>query len=252
MVGHHVFGALLQVGVHRGVDGKAQAIFAAVSFGCLHLGAHMGEQMGVTCARWALLRGAHGAALRHLHLCWRGPLQLYHAIERVVSAVAVAVGVLERGEGVGALHDGAERCGLLQRELVGGGVEVHLGGSADAVDRHAVYMAVVDGVEVGLQDVFFVVLRLDGEGADGLTRLAVDAALCGEVAVLDELLGDGGPALHGAASACVGQGGASDGPTRHPVMFEEAVVFQGEQGPPHMLGKLVELHKNARGARFIE
>ena len=87
--------------------------------------------------------------------------------------------------------------------------------------------------------------QLDRHGDQGLLGLAGERALVREVDVLDELLGDGAPALLELAAPEVHPQGPGHARGGDPGMGEEAVVLRRQHGLKDVLRQLVEEHRPA-------
>ncbi len=113
-------------------------------------------------------------------------------------------------------------------------------------------MPEVDLVEVGLEDLLLVVLRFEGYREGGFGGLALERTFGGEVAVFDQLLGDGAAALLDLAGQDVLEQGAGDRDAVEPDVLEETGVFGGEQRPPHPLRQFGELDRHPHRAFAVE
>ncbi len=117
------------------------------------------------------------------------PPLLHHAVEDVGDA-AGEVGLLLVAEGRVVERRGVDDRGqgraLRDAQLADVLVEVRLGGGLDAVGP----AAVVDGVEVVLEDLILALLLVDLDGDDDLLELPGQRAVRGEEVVLHVLLGD--------------------------------------------------------------
>lgn len=134
----------------------------------------------------------------------------------------VDVGGVERGRVGQAREHGGFGQGELARPLA----EVALGGRADAV----VVRAVVDGVEVHLEDLVLRVVPLHVEREEEFLRLAAEGLLVREEEVLDELLRDGARALLNLARLQVDERRARDALEVEAVVAVEAPVLDGDDG----------------------
>ena len=186
----------------------------------------------------ATLGLARVGGLRHLHA---GPLRRvepalgHHAVEHVVEAVGECLGVLVRVV-VGRRPDHRGEDGaLLDRELGGRLVEVGLRGRLDAVGA----AAEVDGVEVVGEDLVLVVAAVQLHRDEELLELAGVGPLLRQVRVLGVLLGDGRPALLGAAAQVVPER-AGDAGRRDAAVLVERAVLGREHRLLHGLGHLVQ------------
>ncbi len=126
--------------------------------------------------------------------------------------------------------------------------EVDARGGADAVHGEAAHVAEVDGVQVGLEDLVLAVLGLERERSHRLVGLASERPLRCEVAVLDQLLRDGRPALRQRTLADVVDRRARDADGVDAGMVEEARVLGGEDRAPDVLGQVLDADQHAVGA----
>jgi hypothetical protein len=115
--------------------------------------------------------------------------------------------------------------------------EVVLGGGGDTVDP----FAEVGLVQVSLQDLVLGQAAFQLDGVDGLAQLAVEGAGVAGDRELDELLGEGAPALGERPVAQVGHARPGDAPEVDPVVVVEAVVLDGDDGVADPLGDVLEL-----------
>ena len=113
-----------------------------------------------------------------------------------------------------------------EREFGGPLVEVGLGGCVRAVGK----VAIVDLVQIELQDGFFVIAATDLGREDGLFELALDGGFRREVDALDELLGDGGCARDDVAFAQGIVEGANECKRIDASVLVEVGVFRGDGG----------------------
>ena len=166
-----------------------------------------------------------------------------HAVHDVVPAVLRPLGLLVAEAGVEegrALDDRGEHGALGGVELGDVLVEVRLRGRLDAVGA----AAVVDGVEVVLEDLVLGLLLGDLDRDQDLLGLAAQRLVAGQEVVLDVLLGDGRAALrlataqgHPRAARDSGRGDAG--------VLVEVAVLGGEVRLLHRLGHLREGHRLA-------
>src|SRR5205807_9933377 len=83
-------------------------------------------------------------------------------------------------------------------------------------------------VRVWLEDFRPAVTSLEGDGEQGHPELGDPRASGAAVKALDELLGDGAPALHDPAALRIHPGGANGRPRVHPDVIEEPAVLGGQ------------------------
>ena len=118
-------------------------------------------------------------------------------------------------------------------------VEVGLGGGLDPV-RAA---AVVDRVEVVLEDLVLRLLLVDLDRDEDLAGLARQRAVGREEVVLDVLLGDRRPALGGLATLDRDQHGPRDAGRGDAVVLVEVLVLRREHRLLHVVGHLGQRHR---------
>ena len=239
---HRRLGSRLDGGVDRGVDGEAAREDGVVVKLLREERAHVVHEVGL-----AVDLDARGGVLGHVEdelLGLRGVVLLLgdlavgeHAVEDGVAAlegkIGVDGGVVARGR-IGQAHQ--KRC-LGKREVEGVLGEVRLGRCLDAVGA----VAVVDGVEVHHENLFFGVDLLHLEGEVGLADLALERVvklLVGEDGVAYELLGDGRGAL--VAAGELHRHGAHDAHEVDTVVLVEALVLGGHGAVEHVGRDLVD------------
>ena len=160
----------------------------------------------------------------------RAPVERVFRIER---------GIVVRGR----LRDAREQRGFRQRQLVGRLREVAARSGLDAVGAGAV----VNRVEVHVQDVVFGMALLDFRGDEHLAGFALQrdiVHLAGEDGVAHELLGDGGCAFDATAGQVVGER-AHDAVVIDAAMLVEAGVLGGDGGLDQAFADLIEVDRFA-------
>ena len=179
---------------------------------------------------------------RGVVLLLRDVAGLEHAREDEVAAV-LAVLVVDEGVVVGGgVGDAHERRGLVEREVGGALVEVGDGRGLDAVGA----VAVEDGVEVHVEDLFLRVRLLHLNGDVGLADLAAQGVLellVREDRPADELLRDRGAAALLAAAKHLAHGCTGDALGVDAVVLVEALVLGVDGAPDDVVGDLVERHR---------
>ena len=179
-------------------------------------------------------------------LLLRDDLGLEHAVEHEVAALLArleAVGV-KRVVDRRRVGDAHEQGRLGEGELARVLVEVGDARGLDAVGA----VAVVDGVEVHVEDLVLRVLLLHLDGDVGLADLAAQRVLellVREHGVADELLGDGGAAARVTAARDLAHHGAHDALGVDAVVVVEALVLGCDDALLHVVGDLVERHRAA-------
>ena len=148
----------------------------------------------------------------------------------------VAVFGLDRDGGERPVHgrvvgDGDEAGALRQIQLLHVLAEVVLGRRLDAVAA----LAQIDGIEIHLQDGLLGVLLLKLQCPEDLRDLPLDGALVVPRQVLQQLLGNGGPAVGVGGVGEHVHRGADGAPPVHAVVLEEALVLDGHRRLPQLL-----------------
>ena len=270
-VGHGVLHGGLNVrvdGQHHPVAAGTQLVLhgVAVGGGVLQLVQlqqdvhHLGN--GVFHIMRIIVHAAGGGGIRLQHI-GRGRIQgllillvgdelvLVHAAQDVVRAVVGDGDVIHTllGAGVevppgivviGAVAGAGQHGALPQCQLRQGLAEVALRRRLHAV----VVFAQPDGVQVTLQDLILGVTGLQLHGQIGLLNLALVALLGGQEGVLDQLLGDGGAALH-AGGGQVGHEGAHNALDVHAAVGVEAGILHRHEGLLQILGHGGDGHHDA-------
>ena len=140
----------------------------------------------------------------------------------------------------GVVGDGDKAGALGQCQILGVLAEIHPRGRLGAVAR----LAEIHRVEVASQDLVLVVALFQLQSPINLRDLALDGGLVVAGNILDQLLGDGGAALH-ASSGHGAEHGAYRPPPVHALVLVKALVLDGHGGVPQRLGDLVAGQQNA-------
>ena len=146
-----------------------------------------------------------------------------HVAEHFVPALQARLGILFRIVGGGRLGNAGERSRLDERKILGAHLVVILRRRLDAIAP----IAIVDGVEVHVEDLVFSVFLLHLDGELRLARFALErdaGGLFGQGRVAHELLRDGGSAFARPARQIV-QERAHDALGVDPVVLVEANVL---------------------------
>src|SRR6185436_8511429 len=128
-----------------------------------------------------------------------------------------------------------------QREVLDRLAEVHPRRRRDAEGA----VAHVHLVQIELEEAVLRVALLELEREEGLLHLAGEAPVRREEEHLGQLLGDGAPALHHAAVAEIGVGGAADAPDVDPEVRIEARVLHRDDRVAQVRRDLLERHEDA-------
>jgi hypothetical protein len=130
---------------------------------------------------------------------------------------------------------GEQRC-LGQRELRRRLAEVGFGRRLDPVRL----VAVVDAIQIGLEDLVLRILVLDLDREDHLVELAKDGPVLRQVDVFDQLLRDRAPALVESEPEQVLQAGLPGAQQVQRAMLVEGSVFDRDRRLPHGGGDLAQ------------
>ena len=101
-------------------------------------------------------------------------------------------------------------------------------------------MAVVDAVQVHLEDVALAVAAVDERGQDDFFELALNGSLVADDQVFNELLGDGTAAFDDVSGAQVVQGGTDDAQQVYALVGPEVFIFGDDGGVLQERRDLVE------------
>ena len=162
----------------------------------------------------------------------------HHALEHVGLARLRALEMGLRVVVVGRVNQPGQKRGLADREVLGLLVapEVGLGGRAQAI----CVVAVVDAVQVHVEDLVFGVALLQRGGQNGLLQLAEDRFLGREQLDLDQLLADRAAALLRGSAGQVGERGPDGGGHVDRPVVVEVAVLRGERGRGSVLAHVLE------------
>ena len=116
-------------------------------------------------------------------------------------------------------------------------------GFADAVNRRRAALSQVDLVQIALEDRLFVVAGLHNERHRGFVELALETPLRREEEVLHELLSQRARPLPDLARSEIDQDGAEHPAQIDARVFEEALIFDGEDRVDQMAGDLGKTHQ---------
>src|SRR5207248_1831489 len=137
------------------------------------------------------------------------------------------LGAIEVGDGIELgrrLWKAGEEAGLGQRQLARGLAEIGLRRRLDPIGP----IAVVNPIEIGLEDLCLRVLMLDLDREDRLVQLAQDRPIFREVEVLDELLRDRAAALVETQMQQVIQAGLARAQQVQTAVLIKATVLDGD------------------------
>ena len=172
---------------------------------------------------------------------------LDHQAQHVSLAGLGALRVLQRVIGRGRLRQASQQRRLGQGQIFGRLVEIELRGRLDAVGQ----VAVVDLVEVDLQNGVLGIAACDLSRQDGLFDLAGDAALWRQEDQLGQLLADGAGADHRPLGLHGAEDGAAEGDRIDPAVLVEVGVFGGDHGVDQVGRDFAERHAAAQAGGGI-
>ena len=235
----------LQVGVERRVDAQATAEERAVAL-VVRAAEQVGAVQQVVTQRLGVVRAGVlplGDAQRALgqdevggqgrRLGFAEGAVVDEALEDLLEPCPAALGVVDRVVRRRRPHEAGEERRLDERQLVGGGAEVGLGGGLDAVG----VVAEEDGVQVALEDGVLGVLTVEHQGVVDLQQLVPTVALePGEEVVLDDLHGDRRGALLRRRGGEVGQRRPHEAADVDAVVAVELLVLDEQEGVLDVLG----------------
>ena len=161
-----------------------------------------------------------------LGLVGRQMTEVDHALEGHIAPIGGGLGALQRVVAEGVADDAGQECRLLGLQLADRLVEIRLRRRLHAVDA----VAEVDEVQVPLEDLVLAHFLLEAGGQDRFFDLSVDGPFWPEEGVLDDLLGDGRPALADGPGAGVGEERSGHGLQVYATVAVEAVVLDVENG----------------------
>ena len=167
-----------------------------------------------------------------VHLIKNGELALL-----VLLAVPVAA---RRIIFIGELRDADDGRRLRDAQLTNGLAEVALRRGLNT----AAAVAEVDEVQVRLENFVFRVVLLEAQRTEDLCHLALDSHLVVAGHVLHDLLGDRRAAARRGTGELAENGSRRALPV-HAVVAFKALVLNGDERVPHMLGDLVDTHERA-------
>lgn len=171
-----------------------------------------------------------------------------HVVEGFVLAIdegGVAGDVVRIKDGR-VIWDGGKEGGLGEVEFGGGDAEVGAGGGFDAVSASAEW----GFVEVEGEDLFLTIHAFDFDGEDHFFEFTADAGdgaihgFVGEVDLFDELLGESGSSLDGAAAEVI-YSGADDAGDTDAAVVEEFAILEGDDCLAHVFADFVAFDDDA-------
>jgi hypothetical protein len=188
-----------------------------------------------------------GQGARHLDRLGEGPVALLggdglgldHLVQHHRGPAFGPGGVVERAVVRRALHHAGQEGRLTDGEVLGGFVEVAMGGGLDAVGAGAE----IDPVQIEREDLLLGELGLEPHRQDQLLHLAADVLIVAEEEVARQLLGDGRGALGVAALAQVDEHHADHADRVEAEVVVEAPVLDGDEGRRHIGRQFVDLDR---------
>ena len=168
---------------------------------------------------------------------------LQHGVQDQDLALAVLLPapLALKGAELTGIVGNADQTGTLgQRQLAGALAEVGTGRCLYAVAR----LSQADAVQIGFQDLILAVALFQLQRTVDLRHLTLDGTLVVAGHVLDELLGDGGAALH-APTRQGTEDGAHCTSEVHAVVLFKALVLDGDGGVLHIIGDILQIDPDA-------
>ena len=219
LVANHRLRQVLEVEVERGVDAVALAVAGAdVELLFEHLQDVIDEVRRLQ--RIARVERLQLLVLRRQRLRGRDHLLRHHGVQHVELPNLRLSGVDQRAVLRRRLRQsGQHRC-LPERQVVRGGV---VEGSRRRLDAVAL-AAVVDRIQIHLQNLVFRITAVEVDGERRLADLALDGRrrIRPDKDLLDQLLADGAAALGDVVVRVVGDGGSGD-----PTEIDAVVLVEG-------------------------
>ena len=247
---HGIDRRLLDVHVDGGLDvqpaGGHILLSEADALQLLH---HVGLDVAVRAGRFDVRRVVlRVLGVRELHpgaLLRREIAHLNQAVEDVIPAVLGGLPVVFRVQGARRLNHAGEHRAFLRGELLGRLVKVGLRRRLDAIG----VAPVVDGVEVGVEDLFLGPLVGHLHRVDQLTHLAGVRVCVAHQGVFHVLLGNRRAAAGGVIAGQLADGRAREAGEGKAGVGPELAVLRGERGVFHLVGDFVQIHVRAVALR---
>ena len=236
---HLTLGDRLQVPVERGDDGQSAVLDQLPTVGLLQLrGDPVDEARRLDVVRRRGLLRTQLLRVGGIRLGRRDRVVAHH---RVQHYALPCLGPIEVGDGIEfgrRLWQAGEEAGLSQRQLAGGLAEV-----GQRRRLHPIRpIAVIDPIQIRLEDLGLRVLMLDLDREDRLVQLAQHGAVFREVDVLDELLGDRAAALVEAKVEQVVEAGLARAQQVQTAVLVKAAVLDGDGRLLHRRRDLLQRH----------
>ena len=194
----------------------------------------------VVVGREALEFQLFGFGERRVQLVLRDLALVIHLIEDVFAAAVIVFGIEQRIPVGRVLRDAGDRRALRQRAVADALAEIQLCRRFHALT----VVAVVDDVEIRLQDLLLGVFLLQLERLADLAQLSGDGHLVVVGDVLDQLLGDGGAAVGTPAADKRADSGGGSCPV-NAVVVKKALVLDRDLRILHVLRDLGVVHPDA-------
>ena len=170
------------------------------------------------------------------------PFQFPHPPQHAVARFFAPFGGDEGGIIVGRADDGRQRRPFGGAELFRAFPEVVFRRPRDAVTG----VPEVDGVQIHLKDLVFCIALFQKAGELDLFELSPQRLFARQVGVFDQLLADGGSALHERPRAEVFIRRPRHARVVQPVVAVKFFVFRGQKGAPHAQGDMAKAHAARR------
>ena len=183
-----------------------------------------------------VVRFLHGAVVFVL----ADHLLVEHFTQHKLLAGLIVFGKIERIVLIWILRDGRDGSTLGQRSLADVLAEIQIRRRLHALTP----AAVVDNVQVCLQNLFLGIAGIQIDGAENLLHLTGQAHLALTGDILDQLLRNGRAAVAAALGNQCGHGAGCTNPV-YSVMFHKPLIFNCDHRVFHILGDFVVVHPNA-------
>src|SRR5580693_2512 len=172
-----------------------------------------------------------------------------HAVARFFGAIEVAF----RGRiAIGRADNSSDERFFSEIELADVLAEIRFGRFAESPNGETAAVAEIHLVGVQLENLLFRIALVDLDGHQDFLQLPRPFALGGEKKAARHLHVNGAGALSLLAAAQIRESRAKDTDNIQSAVFEESLVFRGEHGIHHVLGKIVEANHAAFFAGTIE
>ena len=178
-------------------------------------------------------------------LCLRDESLSLHLIDDQVATLQRTLRMAPRVVIRGPLHQTHQQRRFVQTQLPQWAVEIKMRAETEAMDRPPALLAEEDLVRIGLQDLVLAVARIHDQGHQCLVELAPQGTFGGQDEILDQLLGQGAPALHRSARLDVGPECPCNTANIDATMLEETPVLDRQKAVDQIVGQVGALYQHA-------